>query len=164
MNVIINFKDKKHSSGCIRGEQIILSISSRLSREQQQIHIDELTKKLLKNDQKQGTVGEPSGIITDQDLTVLARSINDKYYRLPMAYIRFKKQESRWGSCSTRTRQIYISHRMINAPLEMLEYLIIHELCHLKEANHGKNFWALVAVGCPDYKKRRRTLKNFNPL
>lgn len=163
MNVVINFKDKKHSSGCLRGDQIILSISSRLSREQQQIHIDELTAKLLKKSQEQESVGKPSGIKNDQDLTALACSINDKYYKLPMAGIRFKKQESRWGSCSTKTRLIYISHRMIDAPLDMMEYLIIHELCHLKEANHGPRFWAHVAVGCPDYKTRRRLLKNYNP-
>jgi len=161
MNVTVQFKDKKHSSGSIRGDQIILYISSRLSKEDQQIHIDALTEKLLKNRSQNVAAYNPSGIITDGDLAVLSEEINKKYYNFPLASIRFKKQESRWGSCSTRTRQIYISNRMINAPIELLEYLIAHELCHLKEANHGKGFWALVAVACPDYKERRKRLKVY---
>lgn len=163
MNVIIEFKDKKNSSGCVRGDQIILYISSRLSREEQQEHIDELTRKLLKDFPEEETTYKPSGIVNNQDLAVLANSINDKYYQVPMAGVRFKKQESRWGSCSIRTRQIYISQLMVNAPLELLEYLIVHELCHLKEANHGKRFWKWVALGCPDYKERRKALKRYNP-
>lgn len=163
MNVKIEFKDKKNSSGYIKDSQIILYISSRLSREEQQKHIDGLTEKLLKDlDKYTPEDFTPSGIKTNEDLAELARSINDEFYHFSWQGIRFKKQTSRWGSCSTKTRQIYISNQMVNGPIELLEYLVTHELCHLKEPNHGPRFWQLVAVACPDYKVRRRNLKAYH--
>jgi predicted metal-dependent hydrolase len=45
------------------------------------------------------------------------------------------------------------------APLSVLDYVVIHELCHLKEHNHGSGFWALVERACPDYRDHRRWLR-----
>ncbi len=56
-----------------------------------------------------------------------------------------------WGSCNT-AGIIHLNWRLIFAPTKVLEYIIVHELCHLKEFNHTKNFWMLVKRFCPNYK------------
>ena len=63
-----------------------------------------------------------------------------------------------WGSCNS-SRTIHINWRLIFAPAKVLEYIIIHELCHLIEFNHTQNFWELVKKLCPDYKKQIIWLK-----
>ncbi|MCI8326771.1 MAG: M48 family metallopeptidase [Lachnospiraceae bacterium] len=69
-----------------------------------------------------------------------------------------KDQKTRWGSCSNKGN-INLNWRLILAPQEVMEYVIIHELCHLKEMNHSKNFWKLVEDACPDYRERKQWLK-----
>ncbi len=72
--------------------------------------------------------------------------------------VRIKDQRSRFGSCSTK-RNINLNWRLIMAPMEVLDYVIVHELCHLNEMNHSKAFWALVESIVPEYKKHREWLK-----
>ena len=74
--------------------------------------------------------------------------------------IRITSAKTRWGSCSTRG-SINFSYRLILAPNELIEYVIIHELCHLKEHNHGQNFWNLAESILPDYRSRRAKLIEF---
>lgn len=72
--------------------------------------------------------------------------------------IRIKDQKTRWGSCSSKGN-INLNWRLILAPEEVMDYVIIHELCHLKEMNHSKAFWELVEQICPDYREQKRWLK-----
>lgn len=65
---------------------------------------------------------------------------------------------SRWGSCSSRGG-LNFSWRLILAPPPILDYVVIHELAHLRELNHSPRFWAIVAEHCPDYRARRDWLK-----
>lgn len=81
--------------------------------------------------------------------------------------IRVKDLKSRWGSCSSR-KNLNFNWRLLFAPPEVLEYVVIHELCHLKEMNHSQRFWTLVANEMPDYKvhdkwlsKNGQTLINY---
>lgn len=69
-----------------------------------------------------------------------------------------KDQKTRWGSCSRRG-SLNFNWRLLLAPLPALDYVVIHELCHLKEANHGPGFWGLVAQTCPNYAEWRRWLR-----
>ncbi|MDD2723655.1 MAG: SprT family zinc-dependent metalloprotease [Methylovulum sp.] len=69
-----------------------------------------------------------------------------------------KTQKSRWGSCGINN-DININWLLIMAPPEVLEYVVVHELCHLKERNHSARFWALVAEHLPDYQQQRHWLK-----
>lgn len=69
-----------------------------------------------------------------------------------------RNQSSRWGSCSSR-RTISLNWRLVQVPPAVREYVVIHELAHLKEMNHGRAFWKLVAEACPDYEKHERWLK-----
>jgi predicted metal-dependent hydrolase len=72
--------------------------------------------------------------------------------------ITVKTQKSRWGSCGIHN-DININWLLIMAPKEVLEYVVVHELCHIKVKNHSSQFWSLVAEHLPDYKNRRNWLK-----
>jgi len=74
-----------------------------------------------------------------------------------------KDQRTLWGSCSGK-RNLNFNLRLAAAPPEALDYVVIHELCHLREMNHSKNFWALVRQACPDYAVHRRWLRDNSAL
>lgn len=76
----------------------------------------------------------------------------------PIESIRIKDVRSRWGSCSSK-RNLNFNWRLVMAPLEVLDYVVVHELCHLKEMNHSKAFWNLVEGILPEYKRLRDWLK-----
>lgn len=73
--------------------------------------------------------------------------------------LRVKEQKSRWGSCSSKGN-INLNWKAILAPETIIDYLIIHELCHLKHLNHSPKFWLTVAEYYPDYKRARKWLKD----
>ena len=64
---------------------------------------------------------------------------------------RLKKIHTRWGSCNTRARRIWLSVYLPAYPIACTEYVIVHELCHLHHANHSRAFWQTVATAMPDY-------------
>ena len=67
--------------------------------------------------------------------------------------IRLKKMHTRWGSCNTRARRIWLSVYLPAYPVECTEYVIVHELCHLHHPNHSAAFWQTVATAMPDYQR-----------
>jgi len=69
-----------------------------------------------------------------------------------------KTQKSRWGSCGIHN-DIHINWLLIMAPPEVLEYVVVHELCHIEVRNHSPKFWALVHEHLPMYKQSRQWLK-----
>ena len=75
-----------------------------------------------------------------------------------------KDQKTRWGSCSKKGN-IILNWRLIMAPLHVIDYVVVHELCHLKVMNHSKDFWNLVESILPNYHESRKWLKvNGNRL
>ncbi len=72
--------------------------------------------------------------------------------------IRTKRQKSRWGSCSSAHR-LNFNLRCAMAPLEIIDYIVVHEMCHMVHFNHSKEFWGLVEIILPDFKDRRAWLK-----
>lgn len=70
-----------------------------------------------------------------------------------------KNVTSIWGSCNIKTGKLTFSFKLLSKPEICTDYIIVHELCHLKERGHQKDFWALVAKFMPDYKDRERLLK-----
>lgn len=77
--------------------------------------------------------------------------------RIPYPMLAIRKMTRRWGSC-TKEGRIILNLEMIKAPKDCIDYVIVHELCHLKEHNHGQKFWKLLARVMPDYEERRRRL------
>ncbi len=72
----------------------------------------------------------------------------------------YRRNRSRWGSCSSRGT-LSLNTRLLLLPRELRDYLIVHELAHLKEMNHSRKFWAIVARHIPDWKARRSTLRRY---
>jgi hypothetical protein len=90
----------------------------------------------------------------------LARRVDDtgrKLGLLPLS-IRITSARSRWGSCSEENNLAF-SYRLIMAPPDVIDYVIIHELMHIKEKNHSAAFWKLIESAMPQYKAHRRWLK-----
>jgi predicted metal-dependent hydrolase len=73
--------------------------------------------------------------------------------------IRLSSARTRWGSCSSRGT-LSLTWRLIMAPVEIIDYVVIHELIHLEIKNHSSSFWKKVQDRVPDYKKRRAWLKD----
>jgi predicted metal-dependent hydrolase len=85
--------------------------------------------------------------------------MRDQGFHLPTITIRPMK--TRWGSYSYRTGRITLNLNLIRTPQACLDYVIIHELCHIKVRHHGPDFWKLVSRYVPDYIEIRNQLKNF---
>lgn len=72
--------------------------------------------------------------------------------------ITIRDQKTRWGSCSANGT-LSFNWRLMLAPPAVLDYVVVHELCHLTHMNHSKAFWALVESACPEYRTHRKWLK-----
>jgi predicted metal-dependent hydrolase len=72
--------------------------------------------------------------------------------------LRISSARTRWGSCSSK-KTISLTWRLVMAPLEVIDYVVVHELVHLHHPNHSKDFWQGVEAILPDYRKRRAWLK-----
>ncbi len=82
----------------------------------------------------------------------------NEVYNFSFNRVCIKNHKSRWGSCSKKGN-LNFNYKIIHLPIELAEYIVAHELCHLKELNHSPRFWAEVARAIPDYKARRKKLK-----
>ena len=96
----------------------------------------------------------------EQALTVIPPKVEALAQVLAVSYgrITIRKQRTRWGSCSSKGNLNFNCLLML-CPDDVVEYVIIHELCHRKHMNHSQEFWAMVERYCPDYKKRKAWLK-----
>jgi hypothetical protein len=75
-----------------------------------------------------------------------------------VARVSIRDTSSRWGSCST-TGALSFSWRLLLAPAAVLDYVVVHELCHRREHNHSRRFWAHVASACPSWREHARWLR-----
>ena len=73
--------------------------------------------------------------------------------------IAIRTQHTRWGSCSS-SGNLNFNCLLALAPLEVMDYVVVHELCHRKELNHSESFWREVGKVIPDYKSRRKWLRD----
>ncbi|MCQ8103831.1 M48 family metallopeptidase [Methylomonas sp. SURF-2] len=72
--------------------------------------------------------------------------------------LRIKTQKSRWGSCGPHN-DINLNWLLVLAPPVIMEYVVVHELCHIRHKNHSRDFWQLVSAHMPDYLEHRQWLK-----
>ncbi len=91
---------------------------------------------------------------------VLKKVIHEQSLRMNLfpKKLSFRAQKTRWGSCSSEGN-ISMNWKLIFAPPEVLEYVVIHELAHLKHQDHSQKFWNLVQQFSPDYKEHKNWLR-----
>ncbi len=84
----------------------------------------------------------------------------NNFYNLKYKKVTIRKASSRWGSCS-KQGNLNFNYRLCLLDSKLLDYIVVHELCHLQEFNHSKAFWGLVAKQFPDYKILKQQLKSL---
>ena len=97
------------------------------------------------------------------EITRRVNELNQLYFQQDVRSVRLKYNHSNWGSCSTKGN-VNLSTRLLFAPDEVIDYVIIHELAHFLEMNHSPRFWKLVQTAMPDYKEKERWLKTQGHL
>ena len=84
-------------------------------------------------------------------------------YGVPFPKLRIRNMETRWGSCIPRKGIITLNKQLIEAPMNCIEYVVMHEFCHFIHPDHSKRFYAFLAMLMPDWKERKAALeKNAN--
>lgn len=73
-----------------------------------------------------------------------------------------RQLKSRWGSCSSK-KDITLNYYLMQLPWEQIDYVLVHELAHTEHLNHSQRFWQTVEIALPNYKQRRKILKEYQP-
>ena len=84
----------------------------------------------------------------------------NQYYGFTWHNIVIRNQKTRWGSCSSQGN-LNFNYKIALLPSHLADYIVVHELCHLSQFNHSKQFWNLVAETVPDYKQCKKELKQY---
>lgn len=91
---------------------------------------------------------------------VVQQRINyyQKYFKTKPKVIKIVESKNTWGTCNSN-RDMNFNWRLIMAPIEIIDYIVVHEMCHMVHMNHSKSFWKFVGKIIPDYKKRTEWLQ-----
>lgn len=144
MLFIENTDNQRHSAK-LKGQEIYLKINPNDT----ELHLQKAIKRMLSRVVGQDFLAEITQRVLD---------LNDQFFQKEIRSVKLKYNQTNWGSCSSKTN-INLSTRLLFAPPEVLDYVIIHELAHLIEMNHSTMFWAVVSRAMPDYKKHEKWLK-----
>jgi len=93
--------------------------------------------------------------VFNEEINICKNCFND----LPEFTLKIRKMRTRWGVCNTRAMTITLNSELLKKDISLIDYVIVHEMTHFYEGNHGKHFWELVGMVIPDYKERRKRLK-----
>lgn len=123
-------------------------------------HLEKMQMKMREQADREELTEKEVRELADQALKVIPPKVEAFAGRLGVTYgrITIRNQKTRWGSCSAKGNLNFNCYLM-QAPEEILDYVIVHELCHRLEMNHSPRFWALVSGVLPDYSDRRKWLK-----
>ena len=141
----IKYLNKAGSSAKIEENTIFLNISSNLTEEKKAKHISTLISRCLARKKL-------------PEVRKRIEELNNLHFQKEIKRVFLKHNQSNWGSCSERGN-INLSTRLLFAPQEVFDYLCIHELAHLIEQNHSKQFWILVEKAMPNYREKQKWLK-----
>ncbi len=143
--IVVQFEDKDSHSAKLNGSEITL----RLSRRDSQVNLQKSVKTLLSRTVAQDFLPE---------ITARVHDWNRRFFNKKISSVSLKYNSSNWGSCSSRDN-INLSTRLLFAPPEVVDYVIVHELAHLIEMNHSPRFWAVVGKVMPDFMEKEKWLK-----
>ena len=86
-------------------------------------------------------------------------SYYSSYFNNEVTTVKVKEQKKRWASCTSKNELLF-NWRCVMAPVFVLDYIVVHEMCHMEYKNHSKDFWNRVYAVMPDYEVRKSWLKN----
>ena len=141
MEVKIKRSAKRVKTVSAREVNGILEVSApaHLSEKELQPIIDQLRKRIAKRQHHK--------TLSDAGLEQMAARLNEQYFRGELTWESIAwsaRQNKRYGSCTPSSKTIRVSHRLATMPRFVQEYVVMHELAHLVEGNHGSRFWKLV--------------------
>lgn len=138
VQVVRSAKRRKTISATIEQGVLVVRLPARLSRAQEQYWVERMRTRFA---QRQQPASGP-----ETPLMRRAQALNRRYFagKLIFSIDWVTNQKQRWGSCTPDSGRIRLSHELIKLPGFVVDYVIVHELAHLLEANHGARFWALV--------------------
>ena len=146
----ISFEERASHRAALRHGEIFLSLSNR----EHPLALAKAIKKLL------------SRVIGSDFLPEIRQRVfelNALFFQQPVKRVSLKYNSSNWGSCSAG-KNINLSTRLLFAPPEVRDYIIIHELAHLIELNHSDRYWKLVSEAMPDYEEKEKWLRKNEHL
>lgn len=131
-----------------------------IRREWIEKHLAKIRKKAAQKAQVPKLTGEEKQALIDKALKIIPEKVRFYAARIGVTYgkITIRNQKTRWGSCSTNGN-LNFNYLLADMPEEVLDYVVVHELCHRKEMNHSPKFWSEVGKAFPEYKKVRKWLK-----
>ncbi len=138
---------RKKAADKLIGNTLRLYIPTSLNKEERQQTINKKVKLFLINKAQERLIPLTVALASEKGFAVKE--------------VRIKNLRSRWGSCS-QEKVITLNAALLLVPSELIEYVIYHELAHTKHLHHGKGFWEEVEKHLPDYKQRRKSLKEYN--
>lgn len=141
----LDWKDRATSTAKLVGDTICLEINDKLNSWQRTRTIKTLLSRIVAKD-------------FQAEISQRVEAMNARTFRQPIRSINLKYNHSNWGSCS-RAGNVNLSTRLLFAPREVQDYVILHELAHLLEMNHSDRFWALVEKHMPNYPEAEKWLK-----
>lgn len=139
IKIIRSKRRRKTVDAALKGGELVVRAPADMSDEELAPIVEKLKKRLQKRLRPLPQ--------TDEDLELLASKLNERYFkkRLQWRSIRYvTNQNKRFGSCTPHQGTIRISYRLATMPKWVQRYVVMHELAHLVEANHGSRFWRLV--------------------
>lgn len=138
-------EERSAHTGRLIGNTIALRLSSKANPKQRQKAIQTLLSRVIAGDYL-------------PEITARVHDMNRRTFNRPLNNVSLKHNHSNWGSCSSGAN-VNLSTRLLFAPVEVQNYVILHELAHLVEMNHSDRFWALVEQYMPDYTEKEKWLK-----
>jgi predicted metal-dependent hydrolase len=153
VEVVRSTRRRRTISAYRSGERIVVQLPARMSRAEEAKWVDTMVRRIL--------AGERRALRSDDELMARAADLSARYLRgeaRPAAVRWVDNQRERWGSCTPVDRTIRLSRRLVGMPGYVVDYVLLHELAHLLEPGHGREFWTLLD-GFPRLERARGFLE-----
>ena len=131
-----------------------------IRREWIEKHLEKIRRKAAQRAEVAKLTAEEKQSMIDRALRLIPERVRFYALRIGVTYgrITIRNQKTRWGSCS-QNGNLNFNYLLAGMPEEVLDYVVVHELCHRKEMNHSAKFWSEVEKAFPDYKRVRKWLQ-----
>lgn len=147
----------------IKNGEVIVKIPTRISKKKAKEFVEKKAKWILEKVKEQQKQIQKEEKIEEQDIQRLAKIVEKqikKYsekLQIKPNKVRIRNINYAWGSCSSK-KNITINSKLAKKEEKVIEYVVLHEMCHLIHMNHSKEFWKLVENNMPEYKKYKKIL------